>query len=145
MTAEGSGGFGNVRLMVTAIGSLFAGAVVAAAALGLILTDQFVGYALAGLLLLAPLPMLAGDLTDMVLLMAVRRHRLSAASYQRSAARLVPVAVVLIGVAVYPVVIAIGGVDLLGVFVVIGALLLFGILPVGSWLLRKLRATRAKA
>jgi hypothetical protein len=136
------GGSAGLRLMIVSVAALFGGGLIALAIRDFVLTDQLVGYGLVGLLLLAPLPMLAGDATDALLLAAARRRRLSLEGYRRAAAVAVPGAVVIVGVAVYPVVLAIGGEDLLGVFVVVGALVVFGILPVGGWLIGKLRRRR---
>jgi hypothetical protein len=135
----------GLRLMLLAIASLAAGAVIAIAARGFVLTNQLVGYVLVGLLLLAPLPMLAGDATDALLIAAVRRRWLSSDAYQRTSARVVQAVLVVVGMAVYPIVLAIGGVDLLGWAVVIGAFVLLGALPVGGWLLGKLRRRRPEA
>ena len=132
----------GLRLMLMAIASLAAGAVIAIAARGFVLTDQLVGYALVGLLLLAPVPMLAGDTTDALLLLAVRRRALSAEAYGRIASWAVPGVLIVVGMLVYPVVLAIGGVDLLGLAVVLGALTLLGILPIGIWLVGKLLRRR---
>jgi hypothetical protein len=132
----------GLRLMLIAVASLAAGGVIAIAARGFVLTDQLVGYALVGLLLLAPLPMLAGDATDALLIAAVRRRRLAADAYQRTAAWAVPAIVIVVGMAVYPIVLAIGGVDLLGWAVVVGAFALLGVLPVGGWIVGKLRRRR---
>ena len=138
------GGGVSFRLVVLAVVSLAVGGVVAIAASGFALTDQLIGTAVVGLLLLAPLPMLAGDATDALLLAAARRGRLSNESYRRTAAWAVPGALVLVGIATYPIVLAVGGVELLGVFVIVGAFLIFGALPVGAWLVRKLRRPRSE-
>jgi hypothetical protein len=135
----------GLRLMLLAVGSLAAGGVVAVAARGFVLTDQLIGYALVGLLLLAPLPMLAGDATDAILIAAVQRRRLSADGYRRVVAWAVPAVLIVVGMATYPVVLAIGGVDLLGAFLVAGAFVLFGVLPVGGWVLGKLRRRRPES
>ena len=132
----------GLRLMLVAIASLAAGAVIAIAARGFSLTNQLVGYAVVGLLLLAPVPMLAGDATDALLLLAVRRGAVSAEAYGRIASWAVPGVVLVVGMLVYPVVLAIGGVDLLGFAVVLGAFLLLGVLPIGGWLVGKLRRRR---
>lgn len=132
----------GLRLMILAVASLAVGGIIAIAARGFVLTDQLIGYTLVGLLLLAPLPMLAGDATDALLLAAVRRRRLAAQTYDRQAGWVVPAVLIAVGMAVYPVVLAVGGVDLLGLTVVLGAVVLFGVLPVGGWLLGKLRRPR---
>ena len=133
----------GLRLMVLAIGSLAAGGVIAIAARGFELTDRLVGVAVVGLLLLAPLPMLAGDATDALLIDAVRRRRLSADAYQRIVAWAVPGAVIVVGMLVYPVFLGIGGVDGLSLAVIAGAFVVFGVLPIGGWLLGRLRRPRS--
>lgn len=135
----------SLRLMLMAIASLAAGAVIAIVARGFVLTDQLIGYVVVGLLLLAPLPMLAGDATDAVLVAAAQRRWLSIDSYQRISVWAVPAVLVAVGMVIYPVVLAIGGVDLLGLFLVAGAFVLFGILPLGGWLLGKLRRRRPES
>lgn len=142
--AELLGGPG-LRTMILAVASLALGAVIAIAARGFSLTDQLIGYLVAGLLLLAPLPMLAGDTTDALLLAAVRRRVLTLDSYQHTATWAVPGVVVVVGMIVYPVVLAIGGVDLLGIAVIAGAFVLFGVLPVGAWLLARVRRGRPQS
>ncbi len=132
----------GLRPMILAVVSLAVGAIIAIAARGFALTDQLIGYAVVGLLLLAPLPMLAGDATDALLIQAVRRRALSLEAYQRTATSAVSTVVVVVGMLVYPVVLTIGGVDLLGIAVIAGAFVLFGALPVGNWIAGKLRRRR---
>ncbi len=124
-------------LPLLAVASLFAGGVIAVGARGLSPDGTLIGYALAGLLILAPLPMAAGDLADAALLNAARRRLLSLEGYRRWGTVLVPGAIAIVGIAIYPVVLAIGGVTLLGVFVVVGAFVLFGVFPVAAWLRRR--------
>jgi hypothetical protein len=125
--------------LVLAVASLFAGGVIAVAARGFAPSNELVGYLLVGLLLLAPLPMLAGDAVDALLLAAARRGRLSLEAYRRTSPTATAGALVVVGMAVYPVVLAIGGEVLLGVSVIVGAFVLFGALPIGSWLVRRIR------
>ncbi len=132
----------GLRPMILAVLSLAVGAIIAIAARGFSLTDQLIGYAVVGLLLLAPVPMLAGDATDALLIQAVRRRAMSADAYQRTAVTAVSAVVVVVGMLVYPVVLTIGGVDLLGIAVIAGAFVLFGVLPVASWIAGKLRRRR---
>ncbi len=132
----------GLRPMILAVVSLAVGAIIAIAARGFVLTDQLIGYAVVGLLLLAPVPMLAGDATDALLIQAVRRRAMSADAYQRTAVTAVSAVVVVVGMLVYPVVLTIGGVDLLGIAVIAGAFVLFGVLPVASWIAGKLRRRR---
>jgi len=135
----------GLRLMLMAVGSLAIGAVIAIAARSFTLTDQLVGYVLVGLLLLAPLPMLAGDATDALLIAATRRRWLSLEGYRRTVAWAVPAVLIVVGMAIYPVVLAIGGVDLLGYFVIAAAVVVFAVLPVVGWLLGKLRGRREES
>ncbi len=134
-----------LRTMILAVVSLAIGGVIAIAARGFALNNQLIGYLVAGLLLLAPVPMLAGDTTDALLLMAVRRRLLTLDAYRRTAAWAVPGVVVVVGMIVYPVVLAIGGVDLLGFAVIAGAFVLFGVLPVGAWLVARVRRGRRES
>ncbi|HYL40100.1 MAG TPA: hypothetical protein VET90_02220 [Candidatus Binatus sp.] len=145
MTAP-SGPFGpGFRLMLLSVASLAIGGVIGVIARGLGLSDQLIGYAAAGLFLLAPLPLLAGDATEALLVRAVQTRRLSSETYQRSVGWLVPAVLVAVGMATYPVVLFIGGPDLLGATVIIGAFVLFGALPVLGWLLGKLRRPRPES
>jgi hypothetical protein len=137
------GGSPGFRLMILSVASLFGGGVISVAARSFAASDQLIGFALAGLLLLAPLPMLAGDAIDALLLRAASLHWLSLDGYRRTASLAVPGAVIVAGLASYPVVLAIGGEELLGVVVVVGAFILFGALPVGAWLVRRLRRPRS--
>lgn len=132
----------GLRLMVLAVASLAIGALIALVARGFVLTDALVGYAVAGLLLLAPFPMLAGDTMDALLVAMTRRRAISVDDYARLAAWAVPAAILVVGMATYPIVLAIGGVDALGWFVIVGAFVLFGALPVAQWLAGKLRRRR---
>ncbi len=134
-----------LRTMVLAVASLALGGVIAIGARGFAVTNQLIGYMVAGLLLLAPLPMLAGDTTDALLIAAVRRRLMTLDAYQRAAAWAVPGIVVVVGMIVYPIVLAIGGVDLLGYAVIAGAFVLFGVLPVGSWLVARIRRGRPES
>ena len=135
----------GLRLMLMAVGSLAIGAVISIAARSFTLTDQLVGYVLVGLLLLAPLPMLAGDATDALLIAATRRRWLSLEGYRRTVTWAVPAVLIVVGMAIYPVVLAIGGVDLLGYFVIAAAVVVFAVLPVVGWLLGKLRGRREES
>jgi hypothetical protein len=130
--------------MLLSIGSLAVGGLIAAAARSFALTDALIGYALAGLLLLAPFPLLSGDLVDAILLAAGRRRWLSLVRYQQLSPVVVRGTLIVVGMATYPVVLAVGGADLLGLFVVLGAFVLFGAMPIGAWLLRKARGRRSE-
>jgi len=128
---------------VLAVASLFVGGLVIVLAKGPPLDGELIGVALAGLLLVAPLPMFAGDAMDAGLVLAVRSRRLTFDGYRRVAPLAVPAAIAVVGVATYPLVVAIGGKSLFSIFVVAAAFVLFGAIPVGAWLVRRLRRSRA--
>lgn len=134
-------GLSGLSLGLLAIGSLFAGGLIVVIAKGSPLDGELIGVALAGLLLVAPLPMFAGDAMDAVLVLAVQRRGLSIDGYRRVAPLAIPIATAVVGMAAYPVVVAIGGKQLLSIFVIAGAFVLFGAIPVGTWLVRRLRRT----
>ncbi|MBI3750765.1 MAG: hypothetical protein HY263_03780 [Chloroflexi bacterium] len=124
---------------VLAVASLAAGGVLLVIARGSPLDGELIGVALAGLLLVAPLPMFAGDAADAVLVLAVRHRWLSIDGYHRYAALVILLAIAFVGIATYPIVVAIGGKGLFSIFVVAAAFVLFGVIPIGAWLSRKVR------
>lgn len=132
-------GVSGLSQFVLAVASLAAGGVLLLAARGGPLDGGLIGVGLAGLLLVAPLPMFAGDVADASLVLAVRNRWLSIGRYRRYAPLMILVANAIVGLATYPVVVAIGGKDLFSIFVIAAAFVLFGVLPVGTWLLRRLR------
>jgi hypothetical protein len=136
---ELSSGLSPGRLQILAIASLFVGGLLVVIARGSPLDGELIGVALAGLLLVAPLPMLVGDLADASLVLAVRNRAISIDGYRRLAPLVITVATAVAGIATYPIVIAVVGKSGLSIFVIAGAFVLFGAIPVGAWLVRKLR------
>ncbi|HEX7950491.1 MAG TPA: hypothetical protein VF494_09095 [Candidatus Limnocylindrales bacterium] len=134
-------GLSGLSQQVLAVASLAAGGVLLVAARGGPLDGELIGVALAGLLLVAPLPMFAGDAADASLVLAVRNRWLSIDGYRRYAPLVILLAIAIVGIATYPIVVAIGGKGLLSVFVVAAAFVLFGVIPIGAWLSRRLRKT----
>jgi hypothetical protein len=124
---------------VLAVASLAAGGVLLVIARGSPLDGELIGVGLAGLLLVAPLPMFAGDVADATLVLAVRNRWLSIDAYRRYAPLVILLAIAIVGIATYPVVFAVSGKFGFSVFVIAAAFVLFGVLPVGAWLTRKLR------
>lgn len=126
---------------VLAVASLAAGGVLLVIARGSPLDGELIGVALAGLLLVAPLPMFAGDAADASLVLAVRNRWLSIDGYRRYAPLVILLAIAIVGMATYPVVVAIGGKAGFSIFVIASAFVLFGVIPIGAFLSRKLRRT----
>jgi hypothetical protein len=132
-------GVSGLAQQVLAIASLAAGGVLLLIARGSPLDGELIGVALAGLLIVAPLPMFAGDAADASLVLAVRNRWLSIDGYRRFAPMVILLAIAIVGIATYPVIVAIGGKAGFSIFVIAAAFVLFGVIPVGTWLSRKLR------
>lgn len=132
-------GVSGLSQFVLAVASLAAGLVLLLVARGGPLDGEIVGLGLAGFLLVAPLPMFAGDAADASLVLAVQRRWLSIDGYHRYAPLAILLAIAIVGLATYPVVVAVGGKVGFSIFIIAAALVLFGVLPIGTWLLRKLR------
>lgn len=132
-------GLSGLSQQVLAIASLAAGGVLLLIARGGPLDGELIGVGLAGLLIVAPLPMFAGDAADASLVLAVRNRWLSIDGYHRYAALVILIANAVVGIATYPVIVAIGGKGLFAVFVIGAAFVLFGVIPIGAWLSRRIR------
>lgn len=132
-------GLSGMWQQILAVASLAAGGVLLVIARGSPLDGELIGVALAGLLLVAPLPMFAGDAADASLVLAVRNRWLSIDGYHRYAPLVILLSIALVGIATYPVVVAIAGKGGFSIFVVAAAFVLFGVIPIGTWLTRKLR------
>lgn len=134
-------GVSGLSQFVVAVASLAVGLVLLLIARGGPLDGELMGLGLAGFLLVAPLPMFAGDAADASLVLAVRNRWLSIDGYRRYAPLVILLAIALVGMGTYPVVVIVGGKGGFSIFLIAAAFVLFGVLPVSAWLGRRIRRT----